>query len=223
MIPWKCLERVPTPDGGGELSLYQRGEELVIRVDGRDLMSSRQHHSEEALADIALDALTRPRSARVCVAGLGMGYTLAAVLHRLGERGRAVTIESSPDVLRWNRGPLADLAQHPLDDPRSETLIADIVDHLAEDGPAYDAILLDVDNGPEALSQPGNAWLYGAAGLRAIRRRLAPGGVLATWSAGSEPDYTRRLRKEGFEVSEHPVRSAGRRSGRRHRVWLARA
>lgn len=221
MIPWKCLERVPTPDGGGELSLYQRGEELVIRVDGRDLMSSRQHHSEEALADIALDALTRPRSARVCVAGLGMGYTLAAVLHRLGERGRAVTIESSPDVLRWNRGPLADLAQHPLDDPRSETLIADIVDHLAEDGPAYDAILLDVDNGPEAWCFDSNRRLYDRPGLERIRAALAPGGVAAFWASQADPRFLKALRRAGFTGRRHTVR-AHRGRGARHSIFVAR-
>ena len=221
MKPWKCLDRAPTPDGRGELSLYQRGEELVIRVDGSELMSSRQHHSEDALAEISCRGLGP--APRVCVAGLGMGYTLAKVLDAVDDEAQVCVVEFSAAVVEWNRGPLAALADHPLDDPRCSIAEEDIVAHLADESvPRYDAILLDVDNGPEALSQRDNAWLYDERGIRAIGRKLRPRGVLAVWSAGPDAPYSRRLRKAGFSLEVHPVRSHRKGSGRRHQVWIAR-
>jgi spermidine synthase len=184
-------------------------------------MSSRQHASEEALAELACAALAQRAAPRICVAGLGMGFTLAAVLRGVTGEARICVVELSPAVVRWNRGPLAHVANYPLDDPRCSVVEADIAAYLAEDGPRYDAILLDVDNGPEALSQRGNAWLYSESGLRAIRYRLEPGGVLVLWSAGPDASYTRKLHDEGFSVVLHPLRSRGGGRGSRHQVWLA--
>jgi spermidine synthase len=218
VIPWRLVDGARTPDGRGELALYQRGEEFAIRVDGRVLMGSRQHASEEALAELAVDGR---EAARICVAGLGMGFTLAAVLARVGGKATVCVVELSAAVVRWNRGPLAHLAAHPLDDARCSVVEGDIFAHLAEGGARYDAILLDVDNGPEALSQPGNARIYETRGLRAMRDRLEPGGRLALWSAGPDEAFTRRLRAEGFSVAIHEVRSRGDSGGSRHQIWVA--
>jgi spermidine synthase len=221
VIPWSRLGSAPIPGSGGELLLLERNGEFVIRAEGRELMTSRAHASEEALGALGAGAVGERSSPRLLVGGLGMGYTLAAALRALGPGAEVVVAELVPAVVAWNRGPLSHLAGHPLRDARVRVREADVAEELRAGRGAYDAILLDVDNGPEALTRPGNDWLYLRSGLAAARDALRPGGVLATWSAGAAPRYPKRLRAAGFRVEERrvPASPAGR--GGRRVVWLA--
>jgi len=221
MIPWKLLDTAEVPGGEGELRLYRRGEEFSIRIDGRELMNSRVYGSEDALAELScakVAARTRPR---VLVGGLGVGYTLAASLRQLGADAEVVVAELSPAVVRWNRGPLSHVAGHPLHDPRVRVLEQDVGEAMHAAPGAYDAIMLDVDNGPEGLTRKQNDSLYGHAGLLVARAALRPRGVLAVWSAGGDRGFVRRLQRVGFEVEEVGVRARERRRGSRHTIWLA--
>ncbi len=221
MIPWKLLDSAAVPGGGAELRLYQRGEELAIRIAGRgELMSSRAHGSEEALAVLACSRLATRAPVRVLIGGLGMGFTLAAALRHLGSEAEVVVAELVPAVVQWNRGPLAHLAGHPLADPRVAVRVADVAQILRSEARAYDAVLLDVDNGPQGLTRRTNDWLYSLAGLSAAFAALRPGGVLAVWSAGPDRDFSERLRRVGFEAEEVQVRSHAQRKGARHTLWL---
>ena len=221
MIPWELLESACAPEGGGELRLYQRGNEFSIRVDGRELMNSRVYSSEDALARLACERLADRRNPRVLVGGLGMGFTLAAALSDLGPKAQVIVAELVPEVVRWNRGPLGDLANHPLRDPRVTVCEIDVATVLRAERHAYDAILLDVDNGPEGITQTDNDWLYDRAGLSASSKALRPGGVLAVWSASPNRVFARRLRATGFAVEEIAVRARGYARGARHTIWLA--
>jgi spermidine synthase len=208
--------------GGGELALYQHGQDFIIKVPGgQDLMSTRTYGSAEALAEIACAELAGRERPRVLIGGLGVGFTLASALHHLGQDAEVVVAELVPGVVEWNRGPLGEHAGHPLRDGRVVVREVDVAIILREEGRAFDAILLDVDNGPEGLTQKGNDWLYSRAGLNVIQRTLRPKGVLAVWSAGTDPAFSKRLRKAGFEVDEIPVR-AHRGKGARHLIWVAR-
>ena len=221
MIPWEFLESAQVPGNGGELCLYRRGAEFSIRVGNRELMNSRVHGSEEALAELAYTRVVgRPRP-RILIGGLGMGFTLAATLRRLGTEGRVVVAELVPAVVEWNRGPLGALAGHPLQDARVAVREVDVAQILRDTRQAYDAILLDVDNGPEGLARKDNDWLYARPGLEAAHAALRPAGVLAVWSAAPNQVFAKRLRRVGFTVDEvHvPARSSGK--GRRHTIWLA--
>jgi spermidine synthase len=221
MIPWEFLESAQVPGNGGELCLYRRGAEFSIRVGNRELMNSRVHASEEALAELACARVAdRPRP-RVLIGGLGMGFTLAATLHRLGPEGRVVLAELVPAVVAWNRGPLAALAGHPLQDARVIVREGDVAKILRETSQAYDAILLDVDNGPEGLARRENDWLYARPGLEAAHAALRPAGVLAVWSAAPNQVFVQRLRRTGFTVDEIHVPARSSRKGRRHTIWLA--
>jgi len=221
MLPWKVIDRVQVPGTGEELRLYQRGEEFSIRVDERELMNSRVHGSEDALAELACRRIgDRPR-ARILIGGLGMGYTLAAALQRLGPQGEIIVAELVPAVVAWNRGPLAALAGSPLQDARVIIREEDVTAMLRSEGERYDAILLDVDNGPESQTRKGNDWLYQRAGLEASMASLRAKGVLAIWSAGPNRAFTQRLGKVGFEVEEVCVPARGARGGRRYTVWIA--
>ena len=221
MIPWKFLDSAQVPGNGKELRLYKRDGEFSIRVDGCELMNSCVHGSEDALAELACARVAdRPRP-RVLIGGLGMGYTLAAALHRLGAEGQVVVAELVPAVVEWNRGPLADLAGHPLQDHRVTVREVDVAQILQAEHGAYDAILLDVDNGPEGLTRKGNDWLYARAGLDAAFAALRPAGVLAVWSASPNRAFAQRLRRVRFEVDEVCVRARGPRGGGRHTIWLA--
>jgi spermidine synthase len=222
MVPWELLDSAAVPGGRGELRLYKRGLEFSIQLDRCELMNSRVHGSEDALAELACAGLAdRPR-AHVLVGGLGMGYTAAAALRRLGPDARLVVAELVPEVVKWNRGLLADLAGHPLDDDRVTVREVDVARILRTEREVYDAVLLDVDNGPEGLTSQGNAWLYAPEGLHAARRALRPAGVLAVWSAFSDRAFSERLCAAGFAVDEVRVRSRGPRRGSRHCIWLAR-
>jgi spermidine synthase len=221
MIPWTLVDSAQVPGNGGELRLYQRGDELSIRIAGRgELMNSRVHGSEDALAARACAKATDPAQAHVLIGGLGMGYTLAAALRCLGERAQVVVAELVPAVVLWNRGPIGVHAGHPLQDPRVTVRETDVAAVLRAAPRAYDVILLDVDNGPEGLTRKENDWLYSMKGLNAAYAALRPRGVLAVWSAGADQDFSQRLRKVGFDVEEARVRANGNK-GARHVIWLA--
>ena len=220
MIPWEYLDGARVPGGDGELGLYRRGAEFSIRVAGRELMNSRIHGSEEALAELAFSRVADRPLPRILIGGLGMGYTLAAALRRLGPEGRVVVAELVPAVVGWNRGPLAALAGHPLQDPRVSVHEVDVAQMLRAEQRAFDAILLDVDNGPEGLAHKDNDWLYARPGLEAAFAALRPPGVLAVWSSGPDRVFAQRLRRAGFTVDEVRVSARGPRGGRRHTIWL---
>lgn len=219
MKPWKTLARAHAP-GGDELILQERDGVFVIRVGGHELMSSATHGSEEAMAEAALGGLLMERP-RVLIGGLGLGYTLRAALDRLGPKGEVVVAEISEAVVTWNRGPVAALAKSPLDDPRVKVEVADVAKLVAARARCFEAILLDVDNGPVALTRRGNEQLYGPSGLTAFRDALAPGGVLVVWSAGGAPRFCDRLREAGLQAREQrvPARAGG---GARHTLFIAR-
>jgi len=223
MIPWETLDRAKAP-GGTELSLHRRGEEYVIRVAGQDLMGSRQHGSEESLARLGCAGLTGQRGARVLIGGLGMGFTARAALDVLAPDASLEVAELVPAVITWNRGPLAHLAGAPLEDPRVTVHAGDVVDVIGRARSRYHAILLDVDNGPDALTSPTNARLYGAAGLARALAALAPRGTLGVWSAADDPRFTARLGRAGFGVRVEKVlarHNAQKPGGKRHVLWIA--
>jgi spermidine synthase len=222
MERWELLDSERLPDDSGVMDLLRRDTELAIHVNGRQLMSSRVHGSEDALADLACTIVGyRPR-ARVLVGGLGMGFTLAAALRGVGPEGRVVVAELSPAVVRWNRGVLGPVAGHPLDDPRASVHQGDVADLIETPNQPWDAILLDVDNGPDALSHPDNAWLYDWPGLGAAHAALSRGGVLGVWSAFDDRAFTRLMGRVGFRVETHTVRARGAKGGRRHVIWIGR-
>ncbi|WP_322516861.1 spermidine synthase [Rhodopseudomonas palustris] len=220
MLPWTRLATAPIP-GGDELRLMQRGAEFSIRLGANELMNSRLGGSEEALATLACKKLDGRRQPRVLIGGLGMGFTLRAALAVFGNDAAIEVAELVPEVIDWGRGPMAELFGDCLDDPRVSIVARDVGEliHAAANG--YDAILLDVDNGPQGLSRKSNDRLYDAAGLAAAHAALRDGGVLALWSSGPDDDFTRRLRRTNFAVNEVPVRAVGKRNGSRHWIWLA--
>ncbi len=218
----KLLDTAPIPGDDGELGLYQHGEDFVIKVmGGQDLMSTRTHGSAEALADLTCPEVAGRERPRVLIGGLGVGFTLAAALRHLGPDAEVVVAELVPAVVEWNRGPLGEHAGHPLRDGRVTVQEVDVSLILRAEPRSFDAILLDVDNGPEGLTHRGNDWLYSPAGLNASYRALRPKGVLAVWSAGPDRSFTKRLGQAGFEVEEVAVR-AHRGKGARHLIWVAR-
>ena len=209
MNPWQLIGRAQTPGGGAELVLYQRDSEFSLRADNLELMNSRVYGSEEAMARLGCQNLAKRPRARVLIGGLGMGYSVRTALDILGEDARVVVAELVPAVVEWNRGVLAELAGRPLDDRRTELHEADVVQLITAARGDYDAIMLDVDNGAEAMVRKGNNWLYSLPGLTATYAALRRGGVLAIWSAGSQPPFVKRLRRAGFEVDEVRVRARG--------------
>jgi len=221
MTPWTLFDSTRVP-GGGELCLYQRGAEFSIRITGRgELMNSRTHGSEDALAELTCARLENSINPRLLIGGLGMGFTLAAALRCLGDQAQVVVAELVPGVVAWNRGILGEPAGRPLRDPRVRLYEKDVARVMKTGVQAYDAILLDVDNGPEGLTRKENDWLYGEDGLNEACAALRPGGVLAVWSAGPDQAFLQRLYKAGFEVEEARVRAHGSK-GARHVIWFAR-
>ena len=222
MNPWILLDSVQVPGDGGELSLHQRGDEFSIRIKGHgELMNSRIHGSEDALAELTCARLVDCDKPRLLIGGLGMGFTLAAALQHVSKQADIVVAELVPAVVKWNRGPLGEHAGHPLRDPRVTVAEMDVADILNKEQQAYDAILLDVDNGPEGLTRKQNDRLYSIDGLNKAYAALRPQGVLAVWSAGPDKGFLQRLRKVGFEVDEVRVRARGSK-GARHIIWFAR-
>lgn len=222
MLPREVLGESVTPDGL-PLTLTREGVALVVRVNNVPLMSSRVHGSEEALAEVGCKGLREHVGARVLVGGLGMGFTLRAVLDALAADAEVVVAELLPSIVEWNRGPLAPLAGTPLDDPRASLVVGDVIGLVKRSPSAFDAILLDVDNGPEAFTVASNAWLYAPRGLAALRAALRPSGRLVVWSAVESEPFQRALRAAGFSVEVQPVRARGAvRKGSRHWLFFGR-
>jgi spermidine synthase len=222
MIPWVHLDTAEVP-GGGVLKLMRRGDEFSIMAErGNELMNSRVYGSEELLASMAAGKIRDRRSPKVLIGGLGMGFTLRAALADLPKGAQITVAEIVPKVIEWARGPLAGVVGGSLDDKRVTIQRGDVGELIAGSADSYwDAVLLDVDNGPDGLTRPGNDNLYDAAGLSRTKRALSRGGVLGIWSAGPEPGFTPRLRRAGFRTEEHQVRSSGARKGARHLIWIA--
>jgi spermidine synthase len=221
MIPWQQIESARVPGADVELRLMRRGAEFSMMLGSNELMNSRLSGSEEALATLACRQIETVKAPHLLIGGLGMGFTLRAALAVLGPEARIVVAELLPAVIAWARGPLAELFGGSLTDPRADIRRADVVDVIRSHASAFDAILLDVDNGPEGLIRKANDALYDRKGLKAIRRALRPGGVLAVWSSGPNPAFSRRLRDAGFDVNEVAVRATAKRSGARHVIWFA--
>ena len=221
MIPWSLLDSALLPSGGGQLRLMRRGAEFSIRLGHNELMNSRLGGSEEALATVACERIQTRERPRILIGGLGMGFTLRAALAVLGAEARVIVAELVPAVVTWARGPLAEVFGESLADPRVNIRETDVGHLIRSSRSAFDAILLDVDNGPEGLTQTANDSLYDTEGLSAARAALRPGGVLAVWSSGPNVSFTRRLRQSGFDVDEIKVRANGPRGGARHLVWVA--
>lgn len=222
MNPRTLLGTALIPGTAKELRLYQSGDAFSIKILGRgDLMTSRMNGSEQALADLACEKLRGVKNARVLIGGLGMGFTLAATLRTIGPDAEVVVAELVPEVVAWNRDFIGAPAGHPLADPRCHVFVGDVADVIRREQGAFDSILLDVDNGPEALVRPANDWLYSPTGLRVTRAALRPRGVLAVWSAGPDRIFSKLLRHAGFEVSEHGVHAHRAGKGPRHHIWLA--
>ncbi len=213
----EVLDRFPLPDGDGEMVLAKRGREYAIRVRGVELMNSRNHVSEDELGRYAARLVVDRADARVLIGGLGLGYTLRAMLNASPTSVRVDLAELFPTVVRWNREHLGVLAGKPLDDPRVTLIEDDVAAVIARSPGRYDAIVLDVDNGPDAVFET-NAKLYKRDGLSEAKRALAPGGGLCVWSAFESPTFTRWLREVGFTPEMHLVRAYGA----RHFIWLAR-
>jgi len=223
MKPLEILDCVPTPDGR-ELALYKQGDLFSIQIDRHDLMSSRAYASEEALSRLTVAELGGRKAPRLIIGGLDMGFTLRAALEAVGDDPDAeiVVAEVFGAVIAWNRGVLGSLAGHPLEDPRVRVEEGDIADVVAGERRAFDAILLDIDNGPQALTLDSNERIYRQRGLHRLGRALTPGGILAIWSAENDPRFADRLRHTGFDVVVHRVHARATSKGRRHVIFLAR-
>jgi spermidine synthase len=221
MIPWEHLDTAEIPGGGGTLRLLRRGTEFSIMLGQNELMNSRLSGSEQALADLVCARIATRPEARLLIGGLGMGFTLRAALAFLRPDARIIVAELVPAVVAWARGSMAQLHGASLDDSRVVLREADVAALIRQESAACDAILLDVDNGPEGLTRAANDGLYDAAGLHAARTALRPGGILAVWSAGPDRAFSQRLRQAGFAVEETIVRAHAGPGGARHCIWLA--
>lgn len=220
MQPWELLDEAKIPESGETLRLKRRGREYSIMLGANELMNSRLSGSEEALATLSLEKLSGRKSPHILIGGLGMGFTLRAALEASGDAARITVAELVPAVVAWARGPMAELHGASLTDPRVTIFEGDVGAAIRAGKARYDAILLDVDNGPDGLSRPGNDTLYNAKGLGEAKAALTPGGVLAVWSSAPDAAFTRRLKQAGFATEEKPVRAHGK-SGARHMIWLA--
>ena len=221
MKPWELLGKTRTPDGS-DMTLMRRDSEIVILANGKPLMSSRMHGSEEALAVLACRHARTLEDPCVLIGGLGMGFTLRATLDLLPPSAVVVVAELVPAVVDWNRGPLGPLAGHPLKDRRVRVEVGDVAASLRTSIGRFDAVLLDVDNGPAAFTVSHNAGLYDDRGIAAARAALKPGGVLAVWSAWDDRKFEKRLRRGGFTIEVERVRARLKKGGPRHTVFLGR-
>ncbi|MEL7519606.1 MAG: spermidine synthase [Pseudomonadota bacterium] len=222
MLPREILATAQIP-GGETLTLVSHGRDFIIMLGREELMGTRMRFSEEQLARLTIKQLAVP-DPRVLIGGYGMGFTYRAALQEIGAKGRVVVGEVVPEILDWARGPLAELTGDTLDDPRGSVVLGDVADAIDEagEGERYDAILLDVDNGPDGLVRAVNDRLYSRTGLAKARDALTSGGVLAIWSAAPDPAFTRRLKSAGFDVEPREVRARPNNKGPRHTIWFAR-
>jgi len=222
MIPWTLLGTANIPNNGGELELTQREKEFSIHLKGvrGELMNSRVHCSELALATLGCAHIQGVENTRVLVGGMGMGFTLAAALNATSKSSQVVVAELVPEVIEWNKGPLGDCASRPLNDQRVEVHLGDVADLFKIKQATYDAVLLDVDNGPEGFTHADNNNLYSSESLHAIRQTLRPNGMLAIWSAWNDPTFTTLLKKSHYKVQTKTVR-AHKGKGSRHTIYLA--
>lgn len=220
MIQREHLDTAQVP-GGAELRLIRHDRDFMIVIGNNELMSTRKWGSEEALASESLNRIGHAKAPHILIGGYGMGFTLRAALARLPKKARVTVVELVPEIIEWARGPMAELAARCLDDPRVALRIGDVGPAIVAARGDYDAILLDVDNGPDGLVREGNDGLYSRGGLAAAKAALRPGGVLAIWSAGPDPAFTRRLTKAGFNVDEIRVAARSNGKGPKHTIWFA--
>jgi spermidine synthase len=221
MVPWEKLGVALIPNNGGELSLSRRDKEFSIKLSGirGELMNSRVYNSEQELATLGCAHIATSKNAHVLVGGLGMGYTLAAALQATASSTTVTVAELIPEVIKWNQGPLGECAGKPLENPRTRVHQGDIKALLNTNTPTYNAILLDVDNGPEGLTHADNSWIYSLEGLRSIYNTLQAKGVLAIWSASPDPLFVKRLKKAGYNTSTHIAR-ARKGKGSKHTIFI---
>ncbi|MBN2798820.1 MAG: hypothetical protein JXX28_06690 [Deltaproteobacteria bacterium] len=225
MRAWDIVDHEDLPYEDGTIYLMERGSEYVIAVNGRELMGNRMHGSEDALADYACDRLEVLDDAKVLVGGLGMGFTLAAVLRRIGPSGVATVAELMTAVVKWNRDYVGRAAKHPLRDPRVQIHLGDVAEPIETHTDYWSAILLDVDNGPQALTRPTNGWLYSDDGITVARNSLITGGILGIWSVFPDDDLTDRLSALGFDAEMIQFTEDGRPTPDDdgvHVLWMAR-
>lgn len=221
MIPWVKIDTARIPGSDGELRLMRRGAEFSIKLGTNELMNSRLSGSEAALATLAAKKIEGIKKPHVLIGGLGMGFTLRAALAVLGPAARVKVAELVPAVIAWAKGPMAEIFGDSLSDRRVRIVETDVFETIRAHPNTFDAILLDVDNGPEGLTRKANDALYDSAGLKLAWSALRPHGVLAVWSSGPNPPFTKRLRQSGFDVNEVAVRATGRGGGSRHVIWIA--
>lgn len=221
MIPWVHLDSALAPGGDHELRLFRRGAEFSIRLGHNELMNSRLSGSEKALATLTSAKLAGRTAPRTLIGGLGMGFTLGAALASLPADAKVVVAELVPAVIAWARGPMAEIFGSSLDDPRVEIVQDDVGALIRSGRGGWDGIMLDVDNGPEAMTRSANDGLYGPEGLGDAHAALRPGGVLAVWSQGPDPAFAKRLSRAGFAVEDKRVRASDSGKGARHVIWLA--
>lgn len=220
MIQRELLGTGQVPDGP-ELRLFGHDRDFMIMIGSNELMSSRMNGSEIALATETCARLTNRKDPRLLIGGYGMGFTLRAALEQLGPDAELIVAELVPEIIEWARGPMADLAAGCLDDPRVDLHYADVIDEIEDNPDSFDAILLDVDNGPDGLTREANNSLYSQRGLRRARAALRPGGILAIWSAARDDVFARRIAKAGFTVEERFVRARTNGKGPKHIIWFA--
>ncbi|ODT11767.1 MAG: hypothetical protein ABS35_41380 [Kaistia sp. SCN 65-12] len=221
MIPWVRLDTAEIPDGGGELRLMRRGAEFSIMIGSNELMNSRLSGSEEALASLSAARIAGRAKPQILIGGLGMGFTLRAALEAFGPDASITVAELVPAVVAWARGPMSEVFGTCLDDPRTAIHVGDVGALIRSGRGRFDAILLDVDNGPDGLTRASNDSLYTLAGLGAAYAALRPGGVLAVWSSGPDAAFTQRLKKAGFDATEERVKAHRGKRGAKHMIWIA--
>ena len=220
MTPRELLGQAEVP-GGPPLRLFRRGGDFMIVLERNELMSTRMHGSEVALGTLACDLLAGRPAVHMLIGGYGMGFTLRAALDRLAPDARVTVAELVPGIIEWARGPMAEVTAGCLDDPRVTLTMGDVAASIAGANSMFDAILLDVDNGPDGLTRPENDGIYSQQGLAAARRALRPGGVLAVWSAAPDPAFARQLERTGFTVETVKVRARENGKGATHVIWFA--
>ena len=220
MTPLVLIDVAEVP-GGPPLRLFQRGGDFMILLERNELMSTRMHGSEVALGTMACDRLGSHPAPHLLIGGYGMGYTLRAVLGQLGAQARVTVVELVPGIIDWARGPMAAVTAGCLDDPRVKVTMGDVAATIGQSSALFDAILLDVDNGPDGLTRPANDSIYSPQGLATARKALRPGGVLAIWSAAPDPAFARQLERAGFSVETVRVRAREIGKGATHVIWFA--